>query len=777
MPKKLQQQPINYLIPVIPIWASFIFFCILPTAYAQSEDATLRVIVTSEDNGLPVVSANILLTNTEGDTLHAGVTDVDGFHEFSGLDAGAYQITISFIGYETIVEEITLNPDETRIYRGALQTATIQIDEVVVGVQRGAVRREAGRQTISVEDIELIPAPGPGGDLSMYLQTLPAVVTSGDKGGEFFIRGGTPSQNMVLVDNMPVIKPFHISNLFSAFPQETINSVDFYAGGFGAEYIGATSSVLDVSLRQGNMKRFAGSGSASPYLVSFMGEGPLAVDQSSILFVGRHSVLDQTAPTLTGKQVPLVFSDMLARYSVNWPGFSCSITGLRTSDRGRINPSRDLRLTWENAAGGVRCLGYGEELSHRLDLTMGYSGFNSSERGIDDLGRESNIRIGYIRMDNGGELLGLQLDYGFRWHLTTYKARLDDPFPELSGREVRYPDLDSSLDVLDSIFSGYISLQWNPLETLTISPGLASQNRHRDMALTFEPRLRISWNPDGTDREQVTLAGGRYVQMMEAITDERDAGTVFYVYKPVEFQEALPVAWHGILGYRRELAQGLEANIEGYVKLQSNLPVSEWTRQPGNTIRTATADGFTYGTDLQLEYNRFPFYLAVGYGWSDVTYEAPTEDLVAWLDRPVFRYNPSHDLRHQLNVIGSYRFAGFTASASWRFTSGAPYTRIFAFDLAPSLDIRLPEQDLRTDRGELVSLYSEPFDSRLPSFHRLDVSLGRNFEIFPGFSLEAEVGAINAYDVRNVFYYDVNTFEQVDQTPLLPYASLNASFN
>jgi len=741
---------------------------------AEAQNATLRVIAVSAEDGLSVIGANVIMRIPEGDTLHTGVTNVDGLVEFPRVEPGSYELLISYVGFATDRSTITLEPGETEVYRPELETATFEIGEVVVDVKRGAVRREAGRQTITVEDIQLVPAPGPGGDLSMYLQTLPGVVTPGDKGGEVYVRGGTPSQNLILVDNMPVVKPFHISNLFSAFPQEVINSVDIYAGGFGAEYIGATSSVLDVSLRQGNMKKFQSNVSASPYMVSLQAEGPLSVDNTSMLFIGRQSAIEQTAPSLTGEEVPLRFGDMLGRFSVNWEGFSCNFTGLYTFDRGRINPQRDLRLGWSNTAAGMRCLGYGEQLSHTLDITMGYSGYTSSEFGIDNIGRESNMSMGYLRLDNGGEFFGMSMKYGFRWNVALYEATLDDPFPDLSGADVRYPDLDSSLDVIESVFSGYASFDWTPHENLTVTPGLASQNRHSDMIVTFEPRLRITWMPDGTERQEVNIAGGRYLQLHEGITDERDAGTVFYVYKPVGSDEPLPEALHGIIGYRRELSDSFEASLEGYVKKQYNLPVSEWTQEPGNTIRTALAEGFTYGADIRLEYNNYPFYFTLGYGYSEVTYSADSDDLVAWLDRPEFNYNPSHDLRHQLNVIGSYNFAGFTANASWRFSTGAPYTQIFAFDLA----LRdLPVQNPVEDQGTALSLYSEPFDNRLPSFHRLDVSLSRTFDIMPGFSIETEVGAINSYDSRNVFYYDVNTLEQVDQTPLLPYASISASIN
>ena len=182
--------------------------------FAQSGNATLRIIATTEDEGTPVIAANVLLTSEEGDTLKAGTTDVYGFLEFTNLAAGTYGVRISYIGYQTLYSSITLEGGQTRIFRPEMATNTAELDELVVRAQRSTVQREAGLQSISPEDLNRIPTPGPGGDLTMYLQTLPSVVTTGDRGGELHIRGGTPSQNLVLIENMPVIKPFHISNLF-----------------------------------------------------------------------------------------------------------------------------------------------------------------------------------------------------------------------------------------------------------------------------------------------------------------------------------------------------------------------------------------------------------------------------------------------------------------------------------------------------------------------------------------------------------------------------------
>src|SRR5690606_24875027 len=149
--------------------------------------------------------------------------------------------------------------------------------------------------------------PDVEGDLATYLQTLPGVVTLGDRGGQLFVRGGTPSQNLVLIDGLLVYQPFHIIGFFSAFPQELVQSVDVYAGGFGPRYSGRVSSVIDVTMREGNKQRFEGAASVSPFLASARAEGPLRRGAVSFLASLRSSVIEPVAPTLIGQELPFQF--------------------------------------------------------------------------------------------------------------------------------------------------------------------------------------------------------------------------------------------------------------------------------------------------------------------------------------------------------------------------------------------------------------------------------------------------------------------------------------
>lgn len=743
------------------------------TAVAQSQNATLRIIVLSVEEGTPVAGATVLVSIPRGDTLYAAATNANGYAEFQGLPPRSYELHVRFIGYENLIREFSVQRGEIRVLNLEIRQSAAKLNELVIGADRSPIQRDAGLQIITSTDIARVPSIGPGGDLTTYLQNLPGVVTTGDRGGELYIRGGTPIQNMVLVDKMPVIKPFHISNLFSAFPQEVISQVDMYAGGFGPEYTGVTSSILDVSLRQGNMRSHEVKAAVSPYVATLQVEGPVVRDRQSFLFMGRYSLIDRFGPILTGEEVPMEFYDITARYSVNWQDFVCNLTGIYTSDRGKINPFLKTELYWANGAAGFRCLGYSPELRNTVDFTMGTSMFESTETGVDETGRRVGIAKTFMKVDNGGMLLDNPFNYGVRVEFTKFTADLDAPFADRTGTGRRFIDLDSELEEFTSIFTGYMSWKVQPNLYWTFQPGLASQMSLKNTSPTFEPRFRMSYRPFGNNWQEVSFATGRYVQMMEGITDERDAGTVFYVYKPIGSRDPYPISYHAIVGYKHQFNPSLVVNLEAYAKRHYDIPVAVWTREPANTIRTGRVDSETMGMDIQVVADYGPYYLSVGYGLSEVEYVADARQLVAWVPERIFRYNPAHDRRHQLNILSSVKLSNYVVSLSWQYSSGAPYTKIAAYDLTlPGM----PDQNPIVNRGRVLTLYTRPYDGRLPSFHRLDASVGRNFRLSRQLGLETKAGVINAYNVRNVFYYDVNTMQQVDQVRLLPYISILTHF-
>lgn len=734
---------------------------VLPPFAARAQTVSLRGIVTASENGAALVGANVVVSTPDGDRVGAAAANVDGLYEIRGIDPGPYRIRISHVGYDTHRDTIHLTAGR-RTYDVSLPSAEQRLEEVRVEAERGAAHRQAGRQTVGAADLGRIPTPGPSGDLAAYLQTLPGVVSIGDRGGGLYIRGGTPSQTLTLLDGLRLIKPFHISSLYSVFPEELVKSAEVHAGGFGAEYMGAISSVLDVSLRKGNMKDVEASASVGPFLTSARVEGPGKKGTTSFLALARYSVIDETAPSLYGREVPFSFYDLTGRYSVQLgSGTSCNFTGIRTHDRGRLNASRHLVLSWTNVAVGGRCLFYGEGLGHPIDLSAGHTFFKNEAGTADAPQRSAFLRKTYIDFSTRQDFLNNTLDYGGRWVVTNYVYDLDEQFviPQQSNK-------------FTAALQAHASMEWRIGERWRVTPSVGSHvTAQRVSTPTFEPRLRLSFRPDSTDEKEISFAAGIYNQVANGISDERDAGTVFTAWRPLEGSDRLAQAIHGILGYRQQIESSLELSVEGYAKSLSNIPVPEWSAVAQFDTETTLADGHAYGLDVRAELDLDSFYAFLGYGWSSLRYEASREHLGAWTEGRVFEYHPAHDRRHQLNVVTSVDVGDYTVDANWKLASGRPYTKVSQFDFILDLE----EQNPTTNPGTPYVFYERPYNARLPTYHRLDVSIERPLELTDRVSLESKAGVINTYNRSNVFYYDVHTLERVDQGPVLPYVSLRVS--
>lgn len=730
------------------------------STHAQ-EPAVYRVMVISMEDGTPLPGAAVLLFASKSPTEtdqpdYYGISDRDGFTEIRGIESGVeFQVIIRSLGLTTYSTSLTFAPGEIQFLRAELEAAIEEFGEVLVEETRTTTVGTAGLTSVSSIDIARVPVPGIDGDLVSFLQTESGVVTSGDRGGNLYIRGGTPDQNMVLVDNLRIIKPFHISNLFSAFPGDVVQNVDFYAGGFGAKYNGAASSVIDVALRPGNMRKGVYSASFSPYLASVSLEGPIRYDQTSYYLSARTSTIQTFAPSLTGEDVNMNFGDILGRYTIQNQNITCNITGMYTFDSGEISPLRSIDQTWSNTVIGTRCLAFDDTFNYPIVASAGYSNYEAEEASENTREQFSGLRQFYFDVETQFSLFNQPIDYGFGFDLREYNIELSEKFASFTSRE-------KSTAILDA----FISTQFTLGQHVLVNPGVVGQTSIDGFA-SFEPRLRVSVSPGKNNRQQISLAIGKYAQYFSGITDERDVGSIFTVINPIHHGDKLPISNHAILTYDQKVGAKWQFSLEGYLKEYKNTPVSKWNPQVGLEIETAYANGLAYGLDAGLEFTSSRLFAALKYGWGWVEYEAASEDLGAWIEDPVFSYHPLHDLRHKLNALFSYEFGGFTTLARWEFGTGKPYTQIFGFDML----VQVPFEDPEVDPGTARILFDRPFEARLPYYHRLDVSMNKEFELSKSISLTTSVGAINTYNRSNLFNFDYFTLSRVDQTPFFPYLS------
>ncbi len=743
----------------------FIFFLFLGLIgrelFAQT-NSSIRVVVTDE-GGDPLTGANVLLYREgEVDLEDYCVTTVDGFCEFKRIGQGSYLLRISFLGFKTFEQRVELSLNEIWVERIELQTDIGQLGEVVVEEERGFTTGGLGITRVEAEDLSRVPSMSLDGDLMAYIRTVPGVVSIGDTGGDLYIRGGTPAQNVVLVDDLPILKPFHISNLFSAFPEPVVNNIDVLAGGFDTRYMSSTSAVIDVNLKTGNMTRYSGSGSVSPYISSIFLEGPIHEKKSSFLVSGRASTIKSFSGYLTSREQDIQFYDLMGRYSIHGEGFMCNATGLLTDDEGRISESSQSYLSWKNTGIGMRCFGFDESFALPFEVSIGHTTFENQEVSALGTNNRSVVKQSFMRLDFQDYWFNQKFDFGIQILSHAFSTSVDERFAlvEQASTDRRYPmmqlHLKSEIDLTQNI---------------RMVPSVGTQATI-DSKLTFEPRLRIVTKPFGNNSSELSLAIGKYHQVIEGFSDQRDAGTTFTIYRSNPGLVNLYSSIHRIIGWKHRFGQHLKTNIEGFYMNYEGLPVAKWTTIAQISIVPALADAKSYGANARVEYETSRLYMQVGYAWNKVEYEARTSDLGAWLDQRIFSYSPPHDQRHQITTILNAKLGKYKASAVWNIGSGKPYTKVFGFDLIPDVTLGTTDEN----PGVARTFFGEPYNDRLPYYHRLDISIQRSFFLSENMVLETELGCLNTYDRDNVFYVDLNRLERIDQTPILPYAAVKISF-
>jgi len=734
----------------------------VPRVNAQT--ATLRGFVTDVEDGRPIPNVNVVLTDTT-ETLLGAATDSDGYYQIGRIRPGTYILRATYIGYETYTDTLSLARSDIITLNIDLAVSEQVLDEVVVETEGGAATVAAGLQTVRPSDLTRIPTPDISGDLVSYLQTLPGIITLGDRGGQLFVRGGTSSQNLFLMDGMLVYQPFHIIGFFSAFPEDIVSYADVFAGGFGARYNGRISSAIDVSMRSGNKKRFEGKVSAAPFLTSVHVEGPIKKERISFLISLRESVVEEMAPYISSEPLPFRFGDAFAKIHAELgPNNQLSIIGLRTHDRGTIDPGKlseagNDAVRWNNTVFGVRYLILPRSIPLLAEIILSSSKVENTVGAVDRPERSSTAQ----RVNTEANITHYLGETKINWGMFARTLLLDYAMGGLfQDFEVNEMSLIEVGIYLDTDITMNDKLEFNPSLSINSFPSIYQSS--------MEPRLRLHYRPGGEDgRTELSAAWGLYTQGIAGITDDRDAGSVFTAWLNTPVARPVSRAMHTIVGWQMQARPWLRLGTEGYYKRLSNLAIPAWSALARFTTSLELADGHVYGLDTRVEFQRPFLYVYLGYGLSWVEYRAAQENFGLWFDEPVQRYHPPHDRRHQINAVASLEIGSVTVNARWQFGSGLPFTRPQGFDeWVPMRELT----DVRRAPGATRLIYDKPYQGRLPTYHRLDLSVDRNIRTRWG-ALAVQAGMINIYNRDNLFYFDLFTVRRINQLPVIPFVGLS----
>ncbi|MDZ7755384.1 TonB-dependent receptor [Rhodohalobacter sp.] len=727
-----------------------------------SQNSVIRGVVTDRQSGQTLDRATISVQPLPDGELKGTTTDQNGFYQIGNLDAGEYLFQVRYVGFETYSDTISVSRGSNVISRNvSLTLESEELEELTVSDR--SFQGGSGQVNVRPEFFDRAPSPGGNADLVSYIQTQPGVLVTGDRGGQLFVRGGLPSENLILMDGTMIYQPFHIVGFFSVFPENVVSSADFYAGGFGPRYSGRVSSVMDVRLRNGDLYERGWSASVSPFISDFYFETPVKEGKSSLMVSVRGSLIEESSKWYLQEQQPLKFNSQLAKFnSVSNTGVSCSFLMMRTYDRGSLDFDSDQYFKWNNFVTGGRCAGASESTSLSfMELNFGLSYFSNETDGGGSGNRFSNIFRSNLDMSFTHYWSDTRIDYGFFTNYRTVKYDLVNRFSSLDANEASFLST-----------GGFLNVNIPLWQYLNVEPGFSFTSYMNRVPTSFEPRLRFSLDVPGRYDFKLHGAAGIYRQPLIGLSDFRDAGTAFTAWIIEPDSDRSLQTTHFLLGFDFAMSRFLKLSVEGYHKIIQDTPVSVWSSVAEFTTDIAYANGNVNGFDLRLDYDRRNFFAGLGYGYAITEYETAQDHFTLWFGEEVQTYNPSHDRRHQLNAQVGLEFGNFSTNLNWSYGSGMPFTRPIGFDSFFSFEEGPPE--VTEGYGTPRILLDKPFQGRMPEYHRLDVSLEHYFDLDSA-DLNVQLGAINLYDQSNLFYYDVFFQRGINQLPFVPYLSLKLS--
>ena len=758
---------------------SFLFSLVAMFSFAQ--DAGVKGFVYEKTTGEPAIYINVYLVGTT----HGTSTDVNGYSVINKLPAGDYTLIVTSIGYDTIREPIHLNKDDLLSKQYFVKEASISLKTVYVSAERQSLRTDTKISVTKVtpKQISQIPSVGGQADLAQYLQILPGVVFTGDQGGQLYIRGGSPIQNKVLLDGMVIYNPFHSIGLFSVFETDILRNADIYTGGFGAEYGGRISSIMDITTRDGNKKRLSGKLSASTFGAGILLEGPLkkqAEDgggSSSFILSAKNSYLDKTSQNLykyvDDDGLPFTYLDLYGKASINWgSGSKLNLFGFGFNDQ--VDNYKSLaNFQWKNYGGGANILIIPSSSSVLIDGHTSYSNYHIQLTEDQATPRQSSINdfnMGF----NFTYFLGVnELRFGFEALAFTTEYS----FYNEAKREV--------LDKQNTTeFGAYAKYKWSTGNWI-IEPSFRLQLYPSLSTASPEPRLAVKYK--ATDRLRFKLAAGMYTQNLIAATSDRDVVNLFYgflsgpesipdTFEGRDVSDKLQKAQHLIFGFEYDLSNQLTLNVEGYYKNFSQL--SNLNR---NKIYNSTTQGVpdelkldfivekgnAKGVDFSLKYDYDRLFVWAVYS---LGYVERTD--------PVMTYHPHFDRRHNINFLASMKLGrayDWEVSLRYNFGSGFPFSPLSGNYEQIGFEGGI-NQDYTTTNGDMSFLYGDYNSRRLPNYHRVDLSLKKTFEIGDHSTLDANFSITNIMNRENVFYVNIYKHEVVNQLPIMPSLGLTFRF-
>lgn len=751
-------------------------------AVIASAQCTVKGVLFDESNGEAIPFANVVLDGTT----HGCATDINGFFLINKVKEGTYTLKVRYMGYEEYSEQITLEKSRTVTKTIHLKPAAQLLKAVEIVDSKKEERQmqtQVSVQKITSSQIQQMPAIGGIADLAQYMQVLPGVSSTGDQGGQLYIRGGSMIQNLCLLDGMVVYNPFHSIGLYSIFETDVILNANIYTGGFGAEYGGRMSSVMDITTRDGNKRHHSGKVGLNTFGASLILEGPLKRESNtskatiSYLVTAKNSYLSKTSDifySYIDGGLPFDFLDLYGKLSFNsGTGSKINFFGFRFDDKvTQYQAIADYH--WQNYGAGTNFM-LVTGASAILDGSVAYSEYNITLDDGSSFQKFSEIGGFNATMQFTNFFGANKLKYG----ISIEGYTTDYQFVNSFGKNISQHEPSTNL----SVYATYNLHAGNWI----IDPGIRLMYYATLGSPNIEPRLAAKYNI--TPDLRLKLAGGLYSQIFLDARSDNDIVNLFNGFLtgspdlnlPSSFRgddvtSCVQKATHAVVGLEYDLTDHITLNAEFYYKKFNQILNANRNKIYDDTDREYSDPTSTY---FKPEYLRKDYIIEQGYATGlDVSARVDLERLYVWatyslgyVERSdeVQTYNPHYDRRHTVNILTTYTLGEqreWEFSARFTYGSGYPFTQTQGVYEHLNFSNSIVS-DYTLENGEYSLHYADLYKGRLPSYHRLDLGVKRKFSLSARSLLELSLSATNIYSRENIFYFNRATFERVNQLPIL----------
>jgi outer membrane receptor for ferrienterochelin and colicin len=783
----------------------FLALCLLTLQAYGQDKRTISGYVSDEKTGEKLTGAILYDTVSKS----AAGTNEYGFYSLTLPNKEAV-LRVSFFGMDPVVLRVPVGENNLNI---ALY-ANKQLNEVVVigTANREIENSNTGSITLQMDKVERLPIILGEKDIMRVVQLLPGVKTGGEASSGIYVRGGSPDQNLILLDGVPIYNASHLFGFFSTFNSDAISGMTLIKGGFPSRYGGRASSVLDIRMKEGNLKDFNVEGSVGVIASRLLVEGPIKKDKTSFAISARRTYLDLLYRPLmiavAQVDAGYFFHDFNAKiqhkindkhhlYLSGYFGLDRVFMKDQDSysydaDGNKYAHSFGSRLQWGNKIGALR---WNYKVNPRLfvNTTLIYSKYHFN------VGMEDRTDISYIDGTKGLELYTFGLDSGIEdWGLKSDFTFVPNPNHSMRfGVSETYHTFTPGVNYLtvkndvenQNIKTGsrmqyshelsyYIEDDFKLGNKLKLNVGVHGSSFFTKKKSYHIPQPRFSANYRMTEKSSLKFGASRMAQYMHLLSNT-GIGLPTDLWVPAT-DEVKPITANQLsLGYYRELSSSIVASVEGYYKKMNNLiqykeGVSFISGADDWQNRVTTGQGWAYGAEFFIEKKQGDITGWVGYtlSWSERQFDELN------FGRKFFH---RYDQRHNLSVALTYQL-----DDEWDFGVVFVFGTGNAITLATQQYSAAPNQAFSNGWGwgsPMLSNFEQMNDYRMPAYHRLDVGANRTRKKKYGDSV-LSFSVYNIYNRQNAFMlYDGynkmgnKALFQMSLFPMIPSVSWKFKFD